>query len=181
MSKILMVVGSLREKSFNGQLADEVAALIGDRARVKRLDFSALPYMNQDRELPVPEVVARVRTEVSSADGLWIFTPEYNYSYPGVLKNLLDWLSRPVRPGDPTTAIMGKKVAISSVAGSSAGFGARAKLTELLTVMKADLMAEPQVGVALDREAFTTDVLALSDEACDQLAAEVDAFLTHLG
>ena len=50
-------------------------------------------------EFPTPGEILRVRDEVSKADGIWIFTPEYNHSYPGGLKNLLDWLSRPVKKG----------------------------------------------------------------------------------
>ena len=48
----------------------------------------------------MPGPVARVRREVVGSDGVWFFTPEYNYSYPGLLKNLLDWLSRPLVKGD---------------------------------------------------------------------------------
>lgn len=181
MKKILLISGSLRRQSFNTQMAHEAAKLLEGRARVKLLDFSALPYMNQDCEQPVPEVVARVRTEVQSADGLWFFTPEYNYSYPGVLKNMLDWMSRPVKPGETATAIAGKKATICAAAGRSAGAGARAKLSELLQAIKVDLMAEPQLGVVLDREAFTSDVLSLTDEQRAELAEQADAFLSYLG
>ena len=169
MKKILLIVGSLRKSSFNRQLAGEAAALLEGRANVKTLDFDSVPFMNQDREYPAPESVARVRTEVGSADAVWIFTPEYNYSYPGVLKNLLDWLSRPL-----------KKAAISSAAGSSAGAGARAKLGELLVACRADVMKDPQTGVKLDREAYTTDVLSLGEEERAQLAAQADALLAYL-
>ena len=52
--------------------------------------------MNQDIEHPAPEAVMRVREAVREADGLWLFSPEYNHAIPGPLKNLIDWLSRPV-------------------------------------------------------------------------------------
>lgn len=180
MKKILMIVGSLRGRSFNGQLARAAAPLLGDDVRVKVLDYASVPFMNQDREFPAPESVARVRTLVQAADGIWIFTPEYNYSYPGVLKNLLDWLSRPLRADDRQTAIAGKKVTISSVAGSSKGTGARRKLEELCAAMGIDLMREPQVGIALDREAFTSDELKLTEEDLAALRAQAEAFLKYL-
>lgn len=182
MKKILLIVGSLREKSFNRQLASEAAALLEGRATVKVLDFRSVPFMNQDCEYPAPEAVARARTEVQAADGVWFFTPEYNYSYPGVLKNLLDWLSRPLKRDDPdrVSAIAGKKAAISSCAGSSGGAGARGRLTDLMAAMRVDLMKEPQVGIKLDREAYTTDVLTLSDDDRAALAAQADAFLAYL-
>jgi len=109
--------------------------------------------------------VARIRKEVAEADGLWIFTPEYNMSYPGHLKNLLDWLSRPVKPLDyaTPTCINGKRVAVSGAGGKAATASSRAKLTELLTFMKAEVLPE-QVGIAVPAEAWSTDVLVLTDE-----------------
>ena len=92
MKKILFIIGSLRAKSFNRQLANEAMKIIGDRAEVSELNFNDLPRLNQDIENPEPMVVARIRKTVSEADAIWIFTPEYNLSYPGHLKNLLDWL-----------------------------------------------------------------------------------------
>lgn len=94
--KLLFVVGSLRKGSFNHSLAKYVEELIGNKAEVEYLNFANIPYMNQDIEFPVPSEIAAVREKVSGADGIWIFSPEYNYAIPGVLKNLLDWLSRPL-------------------------------------------------------------------------------------
>ena len=115
MKKILFIIGSLRAKSFNRQVANLAKEMIGNRAEVQELDYSDLPLLNQDIEQPELEVVARIRKEIAEADGLWIFTPEYNMSYPGHLKNLLDWLSRPVKFMDygTPTCINSKRVAIS--------------------------------------------------------------------
>ena len=99
--KILAIVGSLREKSFNRQLAYAAKELIGERADFKLLEYQDVPLMNQDIEYPAPEAVKRVRDEVRSADGIWFFTPEYNHFFPGVLKNLIDWLSRPISREEP--------------------------------------------------------------------------------
>ncbi len=178
MKKILFIIGSLRAKSFNRQLAEKAKELIGSRAEVTELDYSDLPFVNQDIEFQEPAAVARVRQEVRQADALWIFTPEYNFSYPGHLKNLLDWLSRPVVPMDYTTptCINGKCVAISGVGGKPATANCRAKLTELLTFIKAEVLSE-QTGVSLSPEAWGTDVLTLTDEQQHQLAAEVEALL----
>lgn len=169
MKKILFVTGSLRAKSFNRQVAQVAKELIGNRAEVQELDYSDLPLLNQDIEQPEPEVVARIRQAVTEADGLWIFTPEYNMSYPGHLKNLLDWLSRPVKFMDygTPTCINGKRVAISGAGGKAATADCRAKLTELLTFMKAEVLKE-QVGIAVPAEAWGTDVLVLTE---DQKAA----------
>lgn len=71
----------------------------------------ALPTTNANP----PAAVASARKAVVEADGVWIFSPEYNYSYPGVLKNLLDWLSRPLEPfpAESASVMVGKKVALS--------------------------------------------------------------------
>lgn len=178
MKKILFVIGSLRAKSFNRQLANMAKEIIGDRAEVSELDYSDLPLLNQDIEQPEPAPVARIRKTVSEADALWIFTPEYNFSYPGHLKNLLDWLSRPVIPldYDTPTCINGKRIAVSGAGGRVATANCRAKLTELLTFIKADVLPE-QTGVIVPAEAWGTDILTLTDEQRTQLVAEAEALL----
>ena len=178
MKKILFIIGSLRTKSFNRQLAMMAKEIIGNRAEVSELDYSDLPLLNQDIEQPEPAAVARIRRTVSEADALWIFTPEYNSSYPGHLKNLLDWLSRPVIPLDygTPTCINGKRVAVSGAGGKAATANCRAKLTELLTFIKADVLAE-QTGIAVPAEAWGTDVLTLTDEQKAQLSAQADALI----
>ena len=115
-----MVVGSLRKNSFNRALAEKAAELREGKAEVSFLRYDDIPFMNQDIESPVPAEIARVREEVMSSDGVWFFSPEYNHCFSGVLKNLLDWLSRPLVPGNYAsgTAIAGKKTAISGAAGS---------------------------------------------------------------
>ena len=178
MKTILLIIGSLRAQSFNRQLANKAKEIIGRRAEVKELYYSDLPILNQDVEQPEPAAVARVRCAISEADVLWIFTPEYNGSYPGHLKNLLDWLSRPVKPMDyaTPTCIAGKRVALSGAGGKAATAGCRAKLTELLTFMKADVLPH-QLGIALPPEAWKTDVLTLTDEQVAQLKALAEAVL----
>ena len=178
MKKILFIIGSLREKSFNRQLANEAMKIIGDRAEVSELNFNDLPRLNQDIENPEPMVVARIRKTVSEADAIWIFTPEYNLSYPGHLKNLLDWLSRPVIPMDygTPTCINGKRVAISGAGGKAATASSRAKLTELLTFIKAEVLPE-QIGIAVPAEAWGTDELILTDEQKAELKSLADKLI----
>jgi NAD(P)H-dependent FMN reductase len=168
MKKILFIIGSLRAKSFNRQVALVAKEIIGQRAEVQELDYSDLPLLNQDIEQPELEVVARIRKAVSEADALWIFTPEYNMSYPGHLKNLLDWLSRPVKPMDYATP--------TCINGKPATADCRAKLTELLTFIKADVLKD-QVGIAVPAESWGTDVLTLTDDQKAQLKALADKLI----
>lgn len=178
MKRILFIVGSLRKGSFNRQLAREAEQMIGARAEVTYLDYKDVPLINQDIEFPEPEAVCRLRATVKEADGIWVFTPEYNFSYPGHVKNLFDWLSRPVVANDyeTPTVISGKKVALSGAGGKMATAKCREKLTELLTFLKADVM-EPQTGIALNVEAWTEGRMILSDEQKVALKNQVEAFL----
>lgn len=184
MKKVLFVIGSLRKESFNRQLAGMAERMIADRAEVEYLDYSDLPYINQDIEFPVPDAVERVRDKVKAADALWIFSPEYNSSYPGHLKNLIDWLSRAPVQNDKTTppVIKGKKIALSGAGGGRATSGCREKLTELLTMpfVGADVMTSPQTGIALNREAWTEGRMILSETQLSELEQQVAAFIEFI-
>ena len=176
MKKILLIVGSLRKSSFNRQLAGEAAALLEGRATVKTLDFDSVPFMNQDREYPAPESVARVRTEVGSADAIWIFTPEYNYSYPGVLKNLLDWLSRPVGAGQGQ-ALDGKPLAVSGIsAGGSGTACAQDHLVTLVSFLNMRVMNKPRLTVPHGFDKVVDGRLELGD-SLPYLRRQAEAFV----
>ena len=193
MKKILFIIGSLRKESFNRQLALEAEKMIGSQAEVTYLDYSDVPLINQDIEFPEPETVqdiefpepetvSRLRATVKEADGIWVFTPEYNFSYPGHVKNLFDWLSRPLVAGDyeTPTVINGKKVALTGAGGKMATAKCREKLTELLTLLKADVM-EQQTGIVLNLEAWTEGRMILTEEQIASLKAQTDAFLKFIG
>ena len=178
MKNVLMIVGSLRKNSFNHQLAKQAEALLAGKAEVRFLHYADLPFMNQDLEFPAPERVAAVRRAVQEADGIWIFSPEYNYQIPGVLKNLLDWLSRPLIPNDREriSAVKGKPVTISGVAGRSGAAGVRKHLSVLLEIMSMKLIGGQGCGVSLDAEAFQSGVLKLSEEDLAAISAQAEAF-----
>ena len=104
--------------SFNHQLAEEAEKMLAGKANVSYLDYSQVPVFNQDLESPVLPVLAEVREQVLAADAIWIFSPVYNFSIPGPVKNLLDWLSRALDLSDPSgpSALQDKIVTVSSVA-----------------------------------------------------------------
>jgi NAD(P)H-dependent FMN reductase len=183
MKRILFIVGSTREKSFNRQLSTVAAQMLHGKAEVAWLDYSDVPFLNQDKEFPAPHAVEALRKTVAEADGLWIVTPEYNSSYPGYLKNMLDWLSRPFRPNDYAggTAARGKKVTISGVSGKSAAAGSRGKLLELLNFIGMNVCGAEGEGFSLEKEEWVTDVLTLSEEDQARLQAQADRFLAFLG
>ena len=180
--KLLFIVGSNRRNSFNRQLANEIIAMIGARAECSILDYADVPSLNQDEEYPAPEAVARLRVSVADSDALWIITPEYNASYPGLLKNVLDWLSRPVFRNDyaTPTVVRGKKATISGAAGKSAAAHARKKLAELLGFMGAEIFRDEGIGVALGGESFGSDKLIMSDDVRKAIQEQVDGFLAYI-
>lgn len=179
MKKVLMIVGSLRKDSFNSQLADAAADMLVGKAEVRFLDYADVPFMNQDIEFPAPESVARVRREVRDADGIWIFSPEYNAQIPGVLKNLLDWLSRPLDPADRqrNSAAKGKVVTISGAAGKSGAAGVRKNLGPLLEFMSMEVICGMGTGVSMAGETFRSGKLTLSEEERAELARQAEEFL----
>ena len=179
MKTVLMIVGSLRKKSFNRQLAEKVEEMLKGKVQVNYLEYEDLPFMNQDIEFPTQGSVARVRQVVQGADGMWIFSPEYNYQIPGVLKNLLDWLSRPIALGASreSAASAGKVVTISGVAGKSGAAGARKNLSALLEVMSMKLVAGVGTGVSLNEEMFASGELTLSEENLTALKKQMEVFL----
>ena len=124
-----------------------------------------------------------MRERVAKADGLWIFSPEYNYSYPGHLKNLIDSLSRPLVAGDRQTplAINGKKVTMSGAGGTSTTAKCREKLTELLTLpfIRSDVITEPQTSISLNVKAWTEWRMMVTEEQKSNLRLQVDAFIDY--
>jgi chromate reductase len=148
MYRIVAVVGSLRKDSLNRQLADLAAAAVDrDSVVFEIIDYSDVPLFNEDIEYPAPASVDLVRSKIAGADGVWFFTPEYNHYFPGVLKNLIDWLSRPPAPGQ-RQVMDGKPVAISGVSPGMSGTAmAQDHLVTLLSFLDARIMNAPRLTV----------------------------------
>jgi len=108
-------------------------------------------------------------------------SPEYNFSYPGHVKNLFDWLSRPLVAGnyETPTVINGKKISLTGAGGKMATAKCREKLTELLTLLKADVM-EQQTSIVLNLEAWTEGRMILTEEQIASLKAQAEAFLKFI-
>lgn len=144
---ILAIVGSLRKDSYNRQLALAAGQVLGDAAEFTLLEYADVPMMNQDLEFPAPEAVSRVREAVRAADGVWFFTPEYNHFFPGVLKNLIDWLSRPISRTEPSVLI-GKPAAFSGITLGMSGTGiAQDHLVTLISFLNMKIMNAPRLTI----------------------------------
>ena len=182
MKKILFITGSTRLNSFNRQLAFRAESLLLEEAEVSYLDYANVPFFNQDTEFPTPEAVRLAREDILSCDGIWFFCPEYNRSYPGFLKNLIDWMSRTLALNDLSsgTVMKAKKATISGVSGKNAAFSARSKLYELLTYIEMDVYGEIGTGYAMGPEQFASDKLEITNVELDALKQQAKGFLKFL-
>lgn len=177
---VVFICGSLRKHSLNKQVGDFVAGLLEGKAVTEWLDYADLPYMNQDEEFPVPTAVQRIRDRIAAADAVWVFSPEYDHGIPGVLKNCLDWLSRPIAPDTQDTVTKGKLTLFSCAGGGAKARYCAADLAETLSFMETDLIETLHVQIALDRQDYTTDVLALKPEEETALQAQAALLLARL-
>jgi NAD(P)H-dependent FMN reductase len=146
MTKIVGIAGSLRKASFNASLLRAFAELAPKDVTVEIESIRDIPLYDGDLEAEkgIPPAAAALKDKIASADGLLIVTPEYNASIPGVLKNAIDWLSRP--PADIPRVFGSRPVAI---AGASPGrFGTLLSQTAWLPVLRT-LGTEPWFGKKL--------------------------------
>ena len=180
MKKILAIVGSVRKDSFNKQLALAAQKILAYKAELEILDYTDVPFFNQDLEHPAPAAVTRVRKLVKEADGLWIFTPEYNHYFSGVLKNLIDWLSRPVSATEPQV-LAGKKIALSGITPGISGTGiAQDHLVAALSFLNADIMNVPRLTIPNAMQQVQDGKLVLTTSA-PYLEKQAEAFVKYLG
>jgi chromate reductase len=149
--KILGIAGSLREKSFNRGLLRAAVELAPEGAEIEIFELGGIPGFNQDEEQNPPEKVAELKRKIREADAILFVTPEYNYSIPGVLKNAIDWASRPY--GD--SAWNGKPAAIMGASiGGIATARAQYHLRQMMVFLNMFPINQPEVMVANCMEKF---------------------------
>ena len=137
-----------------------------------------IPFMNPDYEFPAPDSVQRLRDEFVEMDAIWIFTPEYNHTYPAALKNVIDWLSRAVEIGGEDV-LTGKIITYSGVGiGLSGTTSAQDELTKLLGFLAAELMNYPRVTVGSLATLLDENGVWVPNELTIKfLQAQIDAYL----
>ena len=146
---ILGFAGSLRKGSFNKAILRSAAELLPQNSTLETFDLEGIPPFNQDFETSPPERVKDFKAKIRAADAILIATPENNYSIPGVLKNAMDWASRPY--GD--NSFQGKPVAIMSASTGMLG-GARAQYHLRQTFVFLDMypLNRPEVFVTFAQQ-----------------------------
>lgn len=182
--KVLVINGSDREGSFNGQLAAQlVGELEKNGATAEILDYAELPLLSQNNEYPNQQVITDIRAQVKAADALLIVSPEYNGSYTARLKNLIDWLSRPTEQGnnEEITVINSKPVAVASVANSTYGKFVRQNLNTLVAYTRMKPMDHEGLGIKIPGAAWGTGQLELEPEQQEKVEAFVKEFIAFIG
>lgn len=158
--KILGIVGSLRKNSFNRSLMNAFLSQKPEAVTMEIADISTLPFYNEDSESEFPESAHTLKTKIENADVIIIATPEYNRSVPGVLKNAIDWVSRPYGKN----SFSGKRVLVVGASVGPLGAGlAQYDLKKMLLHGNAHVYGQPEffVGVAggkFNEEGTLTDV-----------------------
>jgi chromate reductase len=152
--KILGFAGSLRVGSYNKALLRAATSLLPDDATLEIFDVNEIPPFNQDLEMDMPPKVKEFKSKIRKADAIVIATPEYNYSVPGVLKNAIDFASRPY--GD--NPFNDKPVAIMSASIGMLG-GARAQyhLRQMFVFLNMHPVNGPEVIVTSAQNKFDSN------------------------
>lgn len=138
--QVLTLVGGISLSSLNQNLFQAILKLQPKGFAFESVDLSQLPFFNQDLEKMPPPTVLTLKAKIKSADGILFITPEYNRSIPGVLKNAIDWASRP--PGESVWS--NKKAAIlGATPGAIGTFGAQNHLRQILRAVNVHTMDQP--------------------------------------
>ena len=178
MSRIAIIVGSLRAQSFNRRLAEALTRLPEAQGHsFKFLEIGDLPLYNQDDDASPPAAAVRLKQEVRAADGVIFVTPEYNRSIPGVLKNALDHASRPY--GDSAWA---KKPAgvIGASVGAAGTAMAQQHLRNVLGYLDMPTLGQPEAFIHVSEGSFNEDGTA-GDKLAPFLGKWLAAYLALVG
>ncbi|MDX3927058.1 MAG: NADPH-dependent FMN reductase [Shinella sp.] len=176
MTRLVAISGSLRKESYNTALMRAAIEAAPEGVEIVEGSIRGIPLYDGDLEAAagVPEAAERLKELIAGADGVMLFTPEYNNSMPGVFKNAIDWITRP--PGDISRVFGGKPFAITGA--SPGNFGTVLSQEAWLPVMRT-LGTRPWFGAKLmvSKAGSTFENGKLADEAIEKkLRAFVEGF-----
>lgn len=177
---ILGIAGSLRKASFNRLALRAATELVPTDATIETFELDGIPAFNQDEDQTPPTRIVELKSRIRAADAILLVTPEYNYSVPGVLKNAIDWASRPY--GDNAWA--GKPVAIMGASIGALGTArAQYHLRQIFVFLNMFAINQPEVMISnaaqrFDSEGNLTD--ARTRELISQLLTNLVALTRRL-
>ncbi len=178
MIQLLGVSGSLRAASIHSGLLRAFRELLPEGVAMEYANLQTVPLYNAEIDGPTqPEGVVRLKQQIRSADLLVIASPEYNGSFSGVLKNAIDWATRPVSE----SALSGKLAVVMTSAGRSGGAKGLMMLRAVLGNCNTTVMLRPEFALSLARQKFDAETGDLMDgETRKELANFVEKSLEWL-
>jgi len=172
--RILALVGSLRAGSHNRQLAEAAVQHAPEGVEVELFEGLAdVPFYNEDIDVEgsLPQAAATLRAAAGQADALLLFSPEYNGTMPAVLKNAIDWLSRPYGAG----ALSGKPVAVAGTAfGQYGGVWAQDEARKAVGVAGAVVVEEAKLSIPGSMTRFAETHPAEDTEVVEDLTKVIE-------
>jgi chromate reductase, NAD(P)H dehydrogenase (quinone) len=171
--RILGIAGSLRRGSFNAATLRTAQELAPAGLTIEVFDIAPIPLYNEDvRQVGFPAPVEDLRARITSADGLLIVTPEYNYSIPGVLKNAIDWASRP-----PEQPFDGKPIGVMGASvGTHGSSRAQYHLRQCFVFLNGMVMNRPEVMIPAAHTKFDADGKLTDQVTRDFITAHLAEF-----
>jgi chromate reductase, NAD(P)H dehydrogenase (quinone) len=171
--RVLGIAGSLRQGSYNRALLRLAQDMAPDGMTIESFDISPIQPYNEDvRQQGFPPPVADLRARIKAADGVLFVTPEYNYSIPGVLKNAIDWASRP-----PEQPFDGKPIGIMGTSAGALGGGrAQYHLRQCFVFLNGMVMNRPEVMIPAAQTKFDADGKISDQVTLDFIKAHLTAF-----
>jgi chromate reductase len=164
---IVALSGSLRKDSFNTALLRALQALAPEGMQIEIVEIGNLPLYSQDEETAFPAVAQALKDKIETADGIIIATPEYNRSIPGVLKNAIDWASRPWGQN----SFAGKPVLTMGVSVGKIGTAvAQSHLRQIMVYLDTKVIGQPEFYLGPAQELFGEG--GLTDEPTKELLAK---------
>lgn len=177
MKKILVISGSLRAQSFNSSLARAAGDMVPEGVHVEYADISLLPLYNADLEGNFPAPAQVLKDQIESADGIIFVTPEYNRSIPGVLKNAIDWASRPWGKN----SFARKHILVMGASNGPIGTAvAQQDLKKIMLHLDAQVMGQPELFVGVAQEKFNEQGELIDDKTKTRIAEGVVALAARL-
>jgi chromate reductase, NAD(P)H dehydrogenase (quinone) len=176
---VLGISGSLRSQSSNTGLVAMAQRLAPPNLRFEVTDMiSTLPFYNADLDTPDtwPDEVRQWRTRVEQTDALWIATPEYSGGPTAVLKNAIDWVSRPMGQ----QVLTGKVISLASSAGGGGGAKILEYLTGVLTIFGNTVVSEPALSFALGAQRISSNGTTSDAEVEELVSARLETLVGAL-
>jgi chromate reductase, NAD(P)H dehydrogenase (quinone) len=167
--RILGIAGSLRRESYNRAVLRAAIELVPEGATIETFELDGIPAFNQDEEQNPPAKIADLKRRIRETDAILFVTPEYNYSVPGVLKNAIDWASRPY--GD--SAWNGKPAAIMGASVGAIGTArAQYHLRQMMVFLDMFPINQPEVMIGNASERFDAEG-NLTDDAAKEFIRQL--------